>query len=89
MIHDTDTLSLIFGAKKLDLHGLTKEEARFELYRFMQFVDTTTRAVLIVHGYHNGTVLKTLVRKEFEHPLISKKIAVDSSQTLFVLKFGK
>ena len=84
---DAETLSLLFGAKKLDLHGLTKEEAKFELLRCFQFVDFGTKAILVVHGYHNGTVLKNLVRKEFKHELINNKIAVDASQTLFILNF--
>jgi len=86
---DAETLSLIFNAKKVDLHGLTKDEARFELLRSLQFVDVSTKSLLIVHGYHNGTVLKNLVRKEFAHELVCKKIPVDSSQTLFVLDFKK
>lgn len=84
---DFDVISLLASSIKLDLHGLTYDEANFELLRCLQLVDTHIRAVEVVHGYHNGTVLKNLVRKEFKHKLVSKKIPIDASRTLFVLDF--
>ena len=86
---DLDIISLLSASIKLDLHGLTYEEANFELLRCLQLVDTHVRAIEIVHGYHNGTVLKKLVRNEFKHNLIAKKIPIDASRTLYVLDFNK
>ena len=84
---DVDIMALLSASCKLDLHGLTKAEAEFELLRALEFVDTHVRAIEIVHGYHSGTILKNLVRKEFTHPLIAKKMPLDASRTLYVLDF--
>ena len=82
-------LLLLSNSIKLDLHGLTRGEAEFELIRALNLVDTCTKGIEVIHGYHGGTVLKKLVRDEFEHPLIVKKIPLDASRTLFELDFSK
>ena len=86
-MNDIDIVGCLSASTKVDLHGLTKEEAKFELLRAMNLVDISTRAVLVVHGYHNGRVLRDFVRKEFEHVLIEKKLAISPSSTIFVLNF--
>lgn len=86
---DIDTIALLAASTKLDLHGLTCAEAEFELIRTLNLVDTNVRAVEVVHGYHNGRALKTLVRQQFAHPLIAKKIPLDASRTLLALDFSK
>ena len=84
-----DVVSLLVASVKLDLHGLTKGEAEFELERALNLVDVNVRAIEVVHGYHGGNTLKNLVRKEFVHPLIQEKINLDASRTLYVLDFKK
>ena len=66
MIPD-EFLEFYYGKfKVVDLHRLTKEEARIELLNALNNVDIDVKCLLIVHGYHGGTVIKNLVRKEFE-----------------------
>lgn len=84
---DIDTIALLAASQKLDLHGLTRTEAEYELLRALELVDTHVRALEIVHGYHKGTTLKKLVRNEFNYPLIAKKVNLDASRTLYVLDF--
>ena len=71
--------------KKVDLHNLTREEARAEIIYQIQMADRVD-SIVFVHGYHGGRVLKDLVRKEFSHSRIEKIINLDASTTAYRLK---
>ncbi len=71
---------------ELDIHGLSKEEARAELVCALSQIDIFYKAVLVTHGYHHGHVLKDFVRGEFKHQRIKKKVNIDASRTLLVLE---
>lgn len=73
--------------KTLDLHRMTKEEARAALVLELERVDLDIKCLVIVHGYHGGTVIKNLVRKEFKHKNVSKKVELDAARTIFLLNF--
>lgn len=73
--------------KVVDLHNLTKEEARAELVYALEGADTNLDSLVIVHGYHHGTVIKKFVQKEFNHSKIAKKVPLDAARTIFLLKF--
>ena len=63
MIPD-EFLEFYYGKYKVvDLHRLTKEEAKIELINAMNTTDVDVKCLLVVHGYHGGTVIKNLVRK--------------------------
>lgn len=81
---------LKFGVyKKVDLHGLSKEEAKAELCNEIFVLDNRYTGLMIVHGYHSGTVLKSFVRNEFKHDKVEKKINVDASVTYLKIKHEK
>lgn len=73
----------------LDLHGQVLEEAKANLIHTLNTIDVFYKGVLVVHGYHQGTVLKNFVRKEFEHKNIYKKINVDASKTILLINLEK
>ena len=86
MIPDT-FIEYYYGKyKQVDLHGLAKEEAKAELIYALSTVDFDIKCLVVVHGYHSGTTLKNLVRKEFSHPSIAEKITLDAARTIYVLK---
>lgn len=70
---------------KIDLHNMTKEEARSEILHQILMADRVD-SIVFVHGYHGGRVLKDLVRKEFKHERIQKVINLDASTTAYKLK---
>lgn len=74
---------------KLDLHGMILEEAKSELLNMLHHIDVCYKGILIVHGYHKGTVLKNYIRKEFEHRNVYEKVFVDASQTILLLDMEK
>ena len=86
MIPD-EFLEFYYGKHKVvDLHRLTKEEAKIELINELNSVDVNIKCLVVVHGYHGGTVIKNLVRKEFESDYIAEKINLDAGRTIYMLK---
>lgn len=80
-------LEFYYGKYKIvDLHRLTKEDAKIELINSINSTDSDVKCLIIVHGYHGGTVIKNLVRKEFNSEFISEKINLDAGRTIFKLK---
>ena len=81
-----ENLFLYGNTKRIDLHGLTKEEARAELLHLFNLLDASVDCVVVIHGYSKGSVLKNMVRKEFSHPLIEKMVFVDAGVTAIKIK---
>lgn len=66
---------------EVDLHGLTLTEAINTVQYTLECAPPTTWAIDVIHGYHNGTVLKQLAaiyehtkicRKEYNHSNIGR-----------------
>ena len=86
MVPDT-FLEYYYGKYKVvDLHTLTKEDAKIELLNAINSTDINIKCLVIVHGYHGGTVIKNLVRKEFQSDFIEEKINLDAGRTIYKLK---
>lgn len=87
MIPDT-FIEYYYGTYKVvDLHNLTKEDAKINLIYAIENVDSNIKSLVVVHGYHGGTIIKKLVREEFQHTRISKKVNLDAGRTIFQLKY--
>lgn len=70
----------------IDLHGHTKESAKKLLDFSMKNLASDVREVEIVHGFHQGTALRELVRK-YKHPKIERKIlGLNQGSTVFIIK---
>ena len=69
-------------------YGKTLEEARAELIYTLNSLDIFYKGVLVIHGYHCGTVLKNFVRDQFEYKNIYKKIKVDASRTVILIDWS-
>ena len=71
----------------LDLHDMQEDEARFYLE---QAIDTATediKEIVVIHGYRQGHVILNMVRNEFKHKRIDKKvIPYNKGMTLIFLK---
>lgn len=80
-----DLLLRIGNYLSVDLHGLTKEEAKAEIFYQINMADRVD-SIVFIHGYHGGRVLKDLVRKEIESDVIESIIPIDASRTAYRLK---
>ncbi len=86
MIPD-EFIELYYGKHKIvDLHNQTKVDARINLIYAIESLDIDTKCLIVVHGYHGGTVIKNLVRKEFKHSKIAEKVNFDAGRTIFLIK---
>jgi len=86
MIPDT-FLEYYYGKYKVvDLHNMIKEDAKINLIYEIETADFDIKCLVVVHGYHGGTTIKNLVRKEFNHDSIAEKINLDAGRTIFKLK---
>ena len=86
MIPDT-FIEYYYGKYKVvDLHNTTKEDAKASLIYELGVVDYDIKCLVVVHGYHGGTVIKNLVRKEFVSDSVQEKINLDAGRTIYVLK---
>lgn len=72
--------------KTVDLHNMVKEDAKINLIYAIDCADFDIKALVVVHGYHGGVIIKNLVRKEFTHPRIERKVNLDAGRTIFILK---
>ena len=86
MIPDT-FIEYYYGKhSQIDLHNQTKEEARASLIYAIESLDFDIKCLVVIHGYHGGTVIKKLVKKEFSHDLIRDKVPLDAGRTIYLLK---
>lgn len=80
-------LELYYGKYKVvDLHRFTKEEAKIELLNAINSSDIDIKCLVVVHGYHGGTIIKNLVRKEFESEFVLEKFNLDAGRTIYKLR---
>ena len=70
----------------LDLHGKTQYQAKIALEAQLRRSRGVYR-IHVVHGYHNGTALRDLVRQEYAaHPRVLRAEAVSESATDLILR---
>lgn len=71
----------------VDLHNMEVEEARFYLERAINTAEYKIKEIVVVHGYRKGQTILNMVRKEFKHKKIEKKvIPYNKGITLIYLK---
>lgn len=72
----------------VDLHGMTKDEARNKLTLTIRNAPKGSVELRVTHGCNNGNVLQQMVRKEFRSPRIDyiQPVLANDGQTLVFLK---
>lgn len=72
--------------EEIDIHGMTVNEAVSELNYFLEYVSDDTREVVVIHGYRQGKNLLQMVRNDFKHKKIKRKIvSMNPGITIFLL----
>ena len=70
----------------LDIHNHTVESARKLITNTLKNLSPDVRGLNIIHGYHQGTALRDMVRK-FYHSKIERKIlGLNQGTTTFIIK---
>ena len=73
---------------KIDLHGMTQEEAIKVIDRALANAGPTTYQLQLIHGYNRGTRLRSMIYDEYKYePKIKRIIPGDNPGiTVMVLK---
>ena len=68
----------IFIAKEdileIDLHDMQELEAEYYLDKFITTAPQNIKQINVIHGYKKGQVLLKMVRNNFKHSRIKKKV---------------
>lgn len=73
--------------QEIDLHDMQLLEAMYYLEKFLDTLPNEVKQVTVVHGYRKGQTILNMVRKDFKHPKILKKvIPFNKGTTIFYLK---
>ena len=76
------------GILELDLHGKNTYQAKVALEAALRRAGAGTYRIRIIHGYHGGTVLRDMVRREYgAHPRVKRvEGGFDPGITVLVLR---
>ncbi|MGM9522662.1 MAG: Smr/MutS family protein [Oscillospiraceae bacterium] len=55
------------GIIELDIHGMTRRQAKVFLESRIKRAGRDVYRIRVIHGYHGGTELRDMVRKELSH----------------------
>jgi DNA-nicking Smr family endonuclease len=70
---------------EIDLHGLTREDAEFNLRLFFENIPPSVRQVYVIHGIGGG-VLKKLCAEFWHERIIERAVCVSNpGQTVYYL----
>lgn len=73
---------------KIDLHGLQQEDAIRAIDRAIAAAGPMTYQLRLVHGYHRGTSLRSMIQEEYRyHPKVLRTMPGENPGiTILVLK---
>ena len=73
---------------KIDLHGMRREEAIKAIDRAIAAADSSVYQIHLIHGYHRGTNLRSMIYEEFRYEKKVKRIIPGDNPgiTILVLK---
>lgn len=75
----------MFGFVKIDLHGLRQDEAIKVIDKAVKAADSTTYQIQLIHGYHRGTGLRTMIYDEYKYNPKVKRIIPGDNPGITVL----
>lgn len=55
------------GIVEVDVHGMTAYEAKNYIDSILRKVDGSVYRIRVIHGYHGGTSLKTMLMDEYSY----------------------
>lgn len=71
----------------IDLHNMTVAEAKRALDSFLNTVSPQCLEVTVIHGYNGGKAILNMVRRDYKHRRVERKIlGLNQGSTTLVLK---
>ena len=70
---------------KIDLHGMRQEEAIRVIDKAIAAADSSTYQIQLIHGYHRGTNLRSMIYDEYRYETKVKRIIPGDNPGITVL----
>lgn len=76
------------GIAEIDIHGMNKYQAKVFIESKLKTVSKSTYKLRIIHGFHRGTELRDMVRKELRanKKVIRIEVGLNPGETDIVLR---
>ena len=76
------------GIIEIDIHGMTRSQAKSFLKMRIQRADRGVYRIRVIHGFHGGTELRDMVRKELakEPKVLRCEFGTNQGETELVLR---
>ena len=76
------------GIMEIDVDGMNQFQAKTTINAALKKATRGTYIIRIIHGYHNGTVLRDMIRREYRsHPKIMRvELSMNSGITELILR---
>ncbi len=76
------------GVIEVDVHGMNQFQAKTKINATLKKTKQGTYMIRIIHGYHNGTVLRDMIRREYRsHPrILCIELSLNPGITELILK---
>jgi len=73
---------------EIDVHGMTRTQAKTALQAALRRASPGTYRIRVIHGYHGGTGLRDLVRREIarDPKILRTEIGLNPGQTDLILR---
>ncbi len=71
--------------KKVDLHGLRRDEAIRKIEQAIASADSTTYQIRLIHGFNRGTSLKSMIIDEYRYDPRVKRVMPGENQGITIL----
>lgn len=79
---------MLAGIIELDLHGMNTHQAKIAIDAKLKRARAGTYRIRLIHGYHGGTALRDMIRKNYRsHPKILRiELGLNPGETDLVLR---
>ena len=73
---------------EIDVHGMNKYQAKTYIDSVLKKAKNDVYRINVVHGFHNGSSLKDMIRKEYRnHPKVKRvELGLNDGITTLVLR---
>ena len=81
-------MKLTGGFQEIDVHNMTKVQAITGIDAQLRRANASVYRLRVVHGYHNGTVLRDAVRAHYkDHPKVKRiELGLNPGETDLILR---
>ena len=79
---------MISSFQQVDVNGMNKVQAFVAIDAILRQANASVYTVRVIHGYHNGTVLRDSIRKRYkDHPKVKRiELGLNPGETDLILR---